>query len=680
MSATSSLGHSESPLSQFSDDEEEGACRREQEHAEDTPLLVGSLGSYGFYVGEPIIPEDEVSEHPQIQMIMDTTAMIAERTTTTSNLEDGPSLPRNDSFLSTSTALTEVSQYDLDTGTRFASMERKVRFRNPSGMSTTVGGIDDISRYSRPTPLRPYNRNFRDNSDTSFLKKSRSTPHMGVHFEAPSQKNGPQVSLEANGGTSTKDPRIPMNEEDEVEKMKEKPAWYNNKLIMAIVLVISVAVVTTAVISIWKGRQQEGMDVDDEVPVDDVSQQRKLVFTVSLSATVKLLAAVGIGAIAASKKPSPKASHVILDQVAVSALSRLVFWVFQPCFFLCRVAMTIAATTRHGSAEGISRSSLALMPLVALVNIALGSCSAKFITFFSHRTNDSMSYEEKTMVEDSKRDAEVCMTFANSAPLPLLFANALFTGGQGGVEADVTACISFYLLGWSPTFWSYGRHLIGTYDDDSDEMDGPPGRNTWERVWDGMKEFGEQVRKVFAPPIIGSTIGIFIGAIPWLRDSMLEPDGILYSLYGAMDTIGSAYLPSVILVLAGSLVGGSKKGGKQPRTPKSTSLNITTLISILLSRFALAPVASIVVVYVLTHVNLLPPVGTRSHAIVSFVMLMEGCMPPAQNSILMLQLEGLTARAENMARGVTLIYVLSVLPVTIWLMCMMGMSGVMEFR
>lgn len=670
----------------------------DERHDEDTPLLsVGSLSgySYGYQMCEPIIPEEKVSAHRHVRMV-DTTAMTRTRM---DDQEGAPScsLHRSDSFLSVATALTEVSQYDLDTGTRIASLERKGHSQAAAGMNMAVGAIEGISRFS-PAPFHFHNRRpHGTRNGGTFLKKSNSTPQMALYFEASSSAVAPPKSslmnhrkhpptagvLRSTNDLSAHDPLHPMTLGDATKEIGKKPFWSNNKLIVATGVVVLVAAVTTVIILVWKEQQHETTSINDnDDTVDTITQQRKLVFTVSLSATVKLLSAVGLGALAASKKPSPKASHMILDQVAVSSLSRLVFWVFQPCFFLCRVANTIAATTKHGSADGISRSSLALMPVVALMQICISSLVAKLVLFFSHRTNDGMSDEERTMVENSKRDAQVCMTFANSGPLPLLFANALFVGGQGGVEEDVTACISFYLLGWSPTFWSYGRYLVGTYGGDSDSLDDSLSKNSFERLCDGIKDFGKQVKKVFAPPIIGSTLGIVIGSIPFLRDGMLETDGILYPLFGAMDTLGSAYLPSVILVLAGSLVGGSKKGNPTGSTkrPTNASLDITTLVSILLSRFALAPVASIAVVYVLTRVNLLPPVGTRTHAIVSFVMLMEGCMPPAQNSILMLQLEGLTARAGNMARTVTLIYVLSVLPVTIWLMCMMGMSGVMAFR
>jgi predicted permease len=78
--------------------------------------------------------------------------------------------------------------------------------------------------------------------------------------------------------------------------------------------------------------------------------------------------------------------------------------------------------------------------------------------------------------------------------------------------------------------------------------------------------------------------------------------------------------------------------------------------------------------------GLLGPAGTRPRAVVTFVLLMEGCMPPAQNSVIMLQLEGLKERASTMAKLLTLMYSLAVIPVTILLSACLATSGIMAFK
>ena len=65
---------------------------------------------------------------------------------------------------------------------------------------------------------------------------------------------------------------------------------------------------------------------------------------------------------------------------------------------------------------------------------------------------------------DERSDARVCMTFVNSATLPFIFAPALFKEINNGLMMDVSSCLSFYLLAWSPAFCTYGRHLLLSHD------------------------------------------------------------------------------------------------------------------------------------------------------------------------------------------------------------------------
>jgi predicted permease len=95
------------------------------------------------------------------------------------------------------------------------------------------------------------------------------------------------------------------------------------------------------------------------------------------------------------------------------------------------------------------------------------------------------------------------------------------------------------------------------------------------------------------------------------------------------------------------------------------------------SRFLLAPLLSLVMVSTLSSFNLLG--SGRSRAILTFVLLMEGCMPPAQNSVIMLQLEGLTERAGRMAKMLALLYSVAVVPVTILMSGCLGLSEILNF-
>jgi predicted permease len=59
------------------------------------------------------------------------------------------------------------------------------------------------------------------------------------------------------------------------------------------------------------------------------------------------------------------------------------------------------------------------------------------------------------------KDVWMCTTFANSAPLPLVFADSLFANNWL-MKADVIACISFYILLWSPISWKVGPRMLET--------------------------------------------------------------------------------------------------------------------------------------------------------------------------------------------------------------------------
>ena len=120
---------------------------------------------------------------------------------------------------------------------------------------------------------------------------------------------------------------------------------------------------------------------------------------------------------------------------------------------------------------GLPTSSLVLLPFASLLQISLGAIAAKIITTQRFNIRPAVlgiDIDDET----SANDIRMCTTFANSGPLPyvdtclfhvlttsyqclnmfviscrLILADALF---NGAVLSDVSACISFYLLLWSP--------------------------------------------------------------------------------------------------------------------------------------------------------------------------------------------------------------------------------------
>ena len=385
------------------------------------------------------------------------------------------------------------------------------------------------------------------------------------------------------------------------------------------------------------------------------------VLSASLSATSKLLSSIGIGAL--FTPAGPKKFGNVLDGSAVSALSKLTYWLFQPCFLLCGVGSTMAKAC--SGTGGLPVDALMLLPMAALVQIALGALSAKLITtkkfgvrplFLGIDTDD----------DAGASDIRMCTTFANSGPLPLILADALFSGA---LLTDVAACVSFYLLIWSPLFWTFGKIILGLSEkDDENAATKSVGANV-------MK----QVKVLLSPPVIGSLTGIIIGSNPFLRGLFINAGAPLAPVFGALRTFGVAYLPAAILVLAGSLVKKDTSSPSSSSESKSSSVHPKTIISLLFSRFVLSPMLALATVRLLSFANLLPVDNARTLAIVTFTLLMEGCMPPAQNSVIMLQLAEEKGRAAKMAKLLTVIYALSAIPVTLLLSGCLGMSGILNF-
>jgi predicted permease len=397
----------------------------------------------------------------------------------------------------------------------------------------------------------------------------------------------------------------------------------------------------------------------------------KAVAVASLSATAKLLSSIGLGAAAAQKTG-------VLDAAAVGALSRLTYWVFQPAFLLCSVGKTLYHAST-GVGGGLPGKFLVLMPLAAVLQIGLGAIAGSVITGTAG------------LEQDEARDVRMCTTFANSGPLPLIFADALFAGSA--LQAEVAACVSFYLLIWSPLFWSLGRVVLGTYADNADSA-GAASKDV-----SAVSKIVKEVKKVLSPPVIGSILGVIVGGVPVLQRAFFG-GGIATPLTGALQTLGTAYLPAAILVLAGSLVGAKPATATTPAAPApatavtpatgtngaaaatvaKTAPSLKAIVAIFISRFLLAPLLSLGLLQSFVSAGLLGPAGTRARAVVTFVLLMEGCMPPAQNSVIMLQLEGLKERASTMAKLLTLMYSLAVIPVTFLLSACLATSGIMAFK
>ena len=407
-------------------------------------------------------------------------------------------------------------------------------------------------------------------------------------------------------------------------------------------------------------------ELEEEIEVDPV------VASASLRSTSKLISAIVLGVLAAK--------YGILDHSAIDALARLAYYLFEPALMLCSVARTLNVET-----GGLSRRSLFLvMPLASVLHTIVGLVTAKGITTFVPMRSPS-----------DARDLVFCVTFANSANLPLVFAASLFPL-SAHMQADVTACISFYLLILCPIFYTLGVGFLQTKEEKS-ALQEPSSKTTPNSSYEDFVAF---VNKCLNPPVIGSVLGVVVGTVPLMRAIFLEDDSIGAPLFAAVQTFGTAYLPSTILVLAGSMVAAGGAGtaddkGEIKRLPSSDhfddaakprgdttvnpNLSATSIGWITVARFIIWPVATHIMLRLFAQSSLFAGETARNQAICSFVILIQGSMPPAQNSVLLLQLAGMKKRAMRMTRMLTVLYCISIVPVTILVSQGLSATGIMKF-
>lgn len=92
-----------------------------------------------------------------------------------------------------------------------------------------------------------------------------------------------------------------------------------------------------------------------------------------------------------------------------------------------------------------------------------------------------------------------------------------------------------------------------------------------------------------------------------------------------------------------------------------------------LARFVLMPLCCIALLKTFTRLNLLPDL--TANPLLHFVLLVEACMPSAQNSVVILNLEGDQKAAGSMAKTVSALYIFSVIPIALLLSAIMFYTG-----
>ncbi|CAN0264660.1 unnamed protein product [Ascophyllum nodosum] len=255
------------------------------------------------------------------------------------------------------------------------------------------------------------------------------------------------------------------------------------------------------------------------------------------------------------------------------------------------------------------------------------------------------------------RATKVCGYFQNSAILPLIFINALFRGSPERLTRGI-AYVSFYLMGWSPVFWSVGKSVLTGHLDDAEKKEGNEDltdAGTPKQRSISAKKLVANVRSIFSPPIVACLVGLVIGLSPPLRWLLMRPGAPLEPLWAAFTNLTVAYTPSGVLVLAGSLANCPPGDWFSEETRK-------TLLAVGTARWLFLPAITSALLFGGVKYGLVP-----QDPMLLFVLLLQSAMPSAQNSVIILQVAGLQDAAGRCARTLCTIYLLSIIPLSILL-------------
>ena len=197
------------------------------------------------------------------------------------------------------------------------------------------------------------------------------------------------------------------------------------------------------------------------------------VFGMSIGAVQQLCVTTAVGAatvLSGAIEPS-----------SINALAKVVYNLFLPSFLFCSVIKTVTA-------YGLSPQ-FAVMPLVAASQIAIGLLTTRFLIC------PLLGIDPNS---DRGREYAVCTSFGNPGVLPLLFFDALFRSPypDPSVMPQLAAFISFYLMGFTPLFWSVGKAVLtgGGGGDDGGSESGKGGERSW------IKKAGGALAGALSPP------------------------------------------------------------------------------------------------------------------------------------------------------------------------------------
>lgn len=123
------------------------------------------------------------------------------------------------------------------------------------------------------------------------------------------------------------------------------------------------------------------------------------------------------------------------------------------------------------------------------------------------------------------------------------------------------------------------------------------------------------IQHILQPPTIASLLALIVGLIPALKSFFFDTDAPLSFFTDSLDILAAATVPSVMLILGGTLAEG----------PKDSSLGLRTTIGVTVARLLVLPCIGIGVVALADKLGFL----VEGDLMYRFVLLLQYSMPSA---------------------------------------------------
>ena len=300
----------------------------------------------------------------------------------------------------------------------------------------------------------------------------------------------------------------------------------------------------------------------------------------------------------------------IINEQDVNGLNKILVNIIMPCLLFTQI-------TEAASPENLKKFWFLLFVVLFLI-----LCGA-FLGFLIGKFFDIKN----------KNCMVAALAFNNVGYLPVAIITVILAmkhpilGTESAFKEGILA-ISVFLLVFTPLMWIFGTYLIS----------------------------GETIKKIsliklIPPPFITAVVSIFIGLCPITRNLFISSSNssLLDFIWQAAKLTGDATVPCALIILGANL--------NRLFSLKYVSAKIITLFSI--AKFIILPLISIFIIFSLEKM------GFKLSPMIKFVIILQGCIPPALNLTIICQM--FNKNKEYMSELMFWAYFLSAPALAFWM-------------